>query len=180
MSKRFAGIGSRQTPPNVLREMTDFAHNATTKNGYHLTSGGAKGADEAFAVSVPDDKKTIYLPWNNLNGWDIKQYGFCVDIGYEKEPVELLNIAEKYHPNWRACRSYARLLHARNVAIILGLNLDEPVDFVVCWTKDGQASGGTGQGIRIAEGYDIPVHNLYYEDALGTLYAGLANEPEEV
>ena len=50
---------------------------------------------------------------------------------------------------------------ARNVAILLGRNLDRPVDAVVCWTCDGGAvTGGTGMGIRIVEAHGIPVLNL--------------------
>ncbi|NMA16004.1 MAG: hypothetical protein GX935_02005, partial [Erysipelotrichia bacterium] len=29
--------------------------------------------------------------------------------------------------------------------------------FIICWTKNGSGSGGTGQAIRIAKAYDIPI-----------------------
>lgn len=46
---------------------------------------------------------------------------------------------------------------------MLGPKLDSPVNFVVCWTSDGKASGGTGQALRIAAdpAYAIPVFNLF-------------------
>lgn len=68
-----------------------------------------------------------------------------------------------FHPAWDRCSQYAKNLHARNAAIILGKGLDDPVKFVVCWTKDGKATGGTGQGIRIAESLCIPVFNLRFD-----------------
>ena len=43
----------------------------------------------------------------------------------------------------------------------MGGNLDEPADAVVCWTRDGGATGGTGLGIRVAEKHGIPVLNLH-------------------
>ncbi len=33
--------------------------------------------------------------------------------------------------------------------------------FVICWTKDGLDSGGTGQALRIAREAGIPIYNLY-------------------
>ncbi len=59
-------------------------------------------------------------------------------------------------------------LHVRNTFQVLGPNLDDPSDFVVCWTPDGaekaedtsEVTGGTGTAIRIASTYEIPVYNL--------------------
>jgi cell division GTPase FtsZ len=53
-----------------------------------------------------------------------------------------------------------RKLHARNAMIVLGKNLDDPVDFIICWTPGGTGSGGTGQALRIARAYGIPVYDL--------------------
>lgn len=44
---------------------------------------------------------------------------------------------------------------------VLGYDLKTPSDMVICWTKDGGASGGTGQALRIAKDYNIPIYNLY-------------------
>ena len=43
---------------------------------------------------------------------------------------------------------------------MLGPKLDAPSDFVLCWTEDGEASGGTGQAMRIAAAHGVPVYNL--------------------
>ena len=48
----------------------------------------------------------------------------------------------------------------RNGCQVLGLNLDDPVDAVVCWTKDGKGGGGTGQAIRIAKSRNIPIFDI--------------------
>ena len=36
--------------------------------------------------------------------------------------------------------------------------------FVICWTKNGKGTGGTGQAIRIAKGFGIPVFDLAIKD----------------
>lgn len=43
----YTGIGSRQTPPEILKMMTKIATQLESK-GWVLRSGGAEGADEAF------------------------------------------------------------------------------------------------------------------------------------
>ena len=46
-TKTYAGIGSRRTPPEILRLMERMAL-ILSGAGYTLNSGGAKGADSAF------------------------------------------------------------------------------------------------------------------------------------
>ena len=48
-------------------------------------------------------------------------------------------------------------------------DLATPVNCVVCWTRDGKASGGTGQAMRFAEYLEIPIFNLYSANALDNL-----------
>ena len=66
-----------------------------------------------------------------------------------------------FHPNPSALKPMGWQLMCRNAIQILGQDGNTPVDFVLCWTADGKASGGTGQAIRIAQAFDIPVYNLY-------------------
>ena len=52
----------------------------------------------------------------------------------------------------------------RNYRQVRGL--DEPdSEFVICWTHDGTDVGGTGQAIRIANHYGIPVFNMFDKNA---------------
>jgi hypothetical protein len=135
----YAGIGSRETPRSVLDLMTLIAVKLESL-GYTLRSGGAIGADTAFEDGVKSLKEIFY------------------DIDATSDAIEL---ASQFHPAWHNCRSGARKLHGRNSMILLGNNLDTPVKFVVCWTRDGKDTGGTGLGIRIAESMNIPIFNLY-------------------
>ena len=63
----YAGIGSRATPESVLADMTKMA-TWLARTGWHLASGGAEGADTAFAGGAPAGQRTLYLPWAGYNG----------------------------------------------------------------------------------------------------------------
>jgi hypothetical protein len=69
----------------------------------------------------------------------------------------------------------AKKLMARNMYQVLGQDLETPTSFIVCWTKDGKASGGTGQALRVAKKYNIPIFNLYNENAAAELYNHIKN-----
>ena len=151
----YAGIGSRETPAAVLANMETMA-GWLARNGWHLSSGGADGADSAFAAGAPVEQRTIWLPWRGYNG---HRGPDCRVLTPSLLPA-CMEIAAGLHPAWHRCSSGARKLHARNVAILLGERLDRPVDAVVCWSARGEPVGGTGMGIRIAEARGIPVLNL--------------------
>jgi len=141
----YAGIGSRETPSDILNIMKDLA-NVLSYEGYTLRSGGAKGADTYFEFGCNGGKE-IFRPKDNIPDW-----------AYQT--------VYKYHPRPMGMGGYAKRCHARNAQIVLGKDGDSPVGFVICWTKDGKATGGTGQAIRIAEDYGIPIYNLKNKEAL--------------
>ena len=150
----YAGIGSRETPVEIKSKIKKIVEYLNSK-GYTLRSGGANGADSFFEEYA--DKKEIFLPWYGFNGNQSKL----------ADPTsESFKIAEKYHPNWKKLSLGAKKLMARNCHQVLGEDLKTPVQFVICWTKDGKATGGTGQALRIAEDLKIPIYNLYNDDTL--------------
>jgi len=154
----WAGIGSRETPADVMTKMTEIAQYLATK-GWVLRSGGAKGADTAFEAGYLIDgvQTQIFYPTDHLPLWTSV-------------------FTEHFHPNPKALMKNNGLAHklmSRNAMQILGRDGNTPVEFVVCWTKDGKASGGTAQAIKIAEFYDIPVFNLKNEGSLDKLRAFL-------
>ena len=162
----YTGIGSRDTPEPVLKKMRACSKRLK-ELGFTLRSGGAKGADSAFECQA-GQLAEIYLPFNGFNG---KRHDgdFYITAPFLASCYEAMQMASEYHPNWGACNERAKQMHTRNVYQILGANLDSPTLFVVCWTKDGKASGGTGQAMRIAKAYDVPIFNLYFDNALESL-----------
>lgn len=154
----YAGIGSRETPQDVLEDMVSVGHHLANI-GWTLRSGGAGGADTAFerGCDQGNGTKEIFIPWNGFSGRYLNEYGLIV---YQDPQAE--EIASKFHPNWSACKDGARKLHSRNVAQILGADIDTDLqtDLVICWTKNASGAGGTGQALRIAKHYGIPIFDL--------------------
>ncbi len=148
--KYYAGIGSRQTPPDIQHKMTEIAHRLDSM-GYYLRSGGAQGADTAFELGA--NKKQIFLPWDGFNGRRENGKDYIVPP-YNEALVEL------FHPNPLLLSKAGRKLMSRNSYQVLGPTLDNPVDFVLCWTRDGKSGGGTGQALRLAKAYNIPIFNM--------------------
>jgi hypothetical protein len=167
----YTGIGSRSTPEDILKDMTNIATNLEL-SGFKLRSGGANGADSAFEAGVSDPRNAdIYLPWKGFNNNPSALHNVRQDAR---------DMAKKFHPAWERCSQAARLFHARNCYQILGLYLDQPTDFVLCWTPNGAETGGTGQALRIAHHYKIPVFNMAnnnWDTRFNTLVKNILAEP---
>ena len=149
----YSGIGSRKTPEDILMKF-DRIGKILANKGFTLRSGGADGADSAFEVGCDkaNGKKEIFLPWKGFNG----NTSLLFD-----PPEEAFVMTGKIHPGWHHLKQGARRLHARNCQQVLGINLDNPVQFVICYTKlDG---GGTLQALRIAQQKKIPIYNFYLQ-----------------
>ena len=151
----YAGIGARATPASVLADMTVMS-GWLARTGWHLSSGGADGADSAFAGGAPSGQRTIWLPWRGYNG----HRGPDCRVLSRAALSACMEIAAPLHPAWDRCSPAVRKLHARNAVVLLGETLDRPVDACVAWSPDGRIEGGTGMAIRIAEACGIPLFNL--------------------
>ena len=148
----YTGVGSRRTPEfatNLMFEMAVYLG----KLGLTLRSGHADGADIAFengADSI-NASKEIYIPWSGFN-----RSKFHVG----PPPKIWMDMAEKFHPAWNRCSQGAMKLHARNCPQVLGVNLDSPSVFLLCWTEQASGRGGTGQALRIAKHYGVPIFDI--------------------
>lgn len=179
MCKYYAGIGSRDTPTEVQEVMYLFAIIAASKN-FILRSGAAKGADKAFEDGV-DYYETVICGGSFLKNKKLKEI-FLPWEGYNKSKSTHFKISDtahaiaaEIHPGYNFMKQSSRNFIARNMMQILGQNFNTPVEFVVCWTKDGcehhatytpNKTGGTGSAIALASLFDIPVYNLYNKDRL--------------
>jgi hypothetical protein len=162
----YAGIGSRETPENVLKIMEQLGKIFAKKN-FILRSGAAEGADRAFEKGCDEAKgqKEIYLPWKNFNGSES-------DLFYENLPAAAEEIAFKYHPNLYKCTYGVIKMMTRNSCQILGKDCHTKCNFVVCYCaidSNGNETGGTSQALRIARDKNIPIFNLFYKEELNKL-----------
>lgn len=151
--KTYTGVGSRKTPREVLALMRALA-GELARQGWTLRSGHAPGADQAFEIGAHGQAE-IFLPWPGYEDKVLIQ-----GARLERPDPEAYTIAREFHPNWAACSSGAKALHARNVHQILGRWLNDPSRFMICWTPGGNTTGGTGTAIRLAEHWGVETYNL--------------------
>lgn len=138
----YTGVGSRQTPQPVLDLMFRVGSFLANRN-ITLRSGGAIGADLAFenGCKSANGPRQIFLPTDPISD-------------------EQREIARRHHPIFDQLKPYTQRLHSRNVCQVLGPDLKSPSDFPICYTRNGSGQGGTGQAIRIASTYNVPIFDI--------------------
>src|SRR5690606_24725190 len=96
-----------------------------------------------------------FLPWPNFKGRN--------DTQFTAPSPDAYNYAASITQGWYFRGNAARKLIARNVHQVLGpdiKNEDDWSKFVICWTTEAKAVGGTGHAIRLAGRLIIPIYNL--------------------
>lgn len=163
--KYYAGIGARDTPEYVQEYFYRLGAFLGNKE-FVLRSGAAQGADKAFEIGCDkvNGYKEIYLPWGRFEKSDSK-----LIVSNPKA----YDIAESFHPYWQNLSDGARKLQARNSHQVLGYDLETPSSFVLCWTKDGKGQGGTGQALRIANHYKVPIFDAGSHESIEEIKAEL-------
>ena len=125
----YAGIGSRETPAEVLILMTKAAKWLEAK-GYKLQTGKTfgnreEGADKAFSDGT--NNKELFGP--------------------EAANEKTITIAKEMHPAPQHLKEVGLKLMARNTNQVFGAKLDTQVDFVLFYAKETKSirpEGGTG------------------------------------
>ena len=142
----YAGIGSRETPPEILAEMTKMAKKLESL-GYKLQTGKTygdkeEGADKAFSDGATN--KELFGP----------------EMANDKTKA----IAKEIHPAPQHLKEGGLKLMARNTNQVFGANLDIPVDFVLFYAEETsnelRPKGGTGQAVEMARRKGIPTINM--------------------
>lgn len=162
----YAGIGSRETPKDVLALMTKAATWLEGK-GYKLQTGATfkgreEGADKAFSDGTKN--KELFPP--------------------EMATEQTKTIAKEVHPAPQYLKGGGLQLMARNTFQVFGAKLDTAVDFVLFYaeeTKDPmRPKGGTGQAVEMARRKGIPTINMANKDWRKELIKVIGKEPAEV
>lgn len=174
MTKYYTGIGSRETPKDILGEFTKIA-TSLADQGYILRSGGADGADSAFELGcdLGQGKKDIFLPWKGFNG-------NRSIINYVSD--EAIEMAKTLHPAWSKLSNGAQKLMGRNCYQVLGYSLNKPSEFVIGYTKvdeNGKRWGGTSLAMNLADREGIPVFNFFLDEdvlSFNIFFNGITDE----
>lgn len=177
--KYYTGIGSRETPREILDLMEDIAFKLAHL-GYILRSGCAGGADTAFqngamqyvwettpAISDLPTLGQLYIPWDRFTKVDSDYKDWYKVLDRMSKKSEAYQLASETHPAWDKCSVGAKALHARNTFQVLGSTLDNPSSFLICYAKvdkHGNIKGGTATDWNLAKAHGVPCFNLYNED----------------
>jgi len=183
---RLAVIGSRKTDQATMHEMYMVllrGLNMLGRRGYEFlwTSGGCwEGPDQLqfemarqwrntvvigpqgkpmdakpdgqFVCYLPDDKKRAMLSRLHPN----------VEFRIIAQDERYREIVGNLHPAPDKLQEFAWALHGRNLNIIMGDQLDTPVDAVYYsapLNKHGEPTGGTAMGVKYAKQCGIPCYN---------------------
>lgn len=169
MQKFYTGIGSRETPKNILDMMIDIG-SIMNKKGYILRSGHAAGADRAFEIGANSPESQIYLPWNYFGYTKYKDDPGCPVIGEAIVDKEQWLSNHKYLCNLNIRNTQdadsVKLLHGRNVAQVIGMNLEGNSEYIICYCKIkyNRPQGGTASAYLLGNYLKIKVFNLYIEE----------------
>lgn len=150
--QHYTGIGARDLPGEVAAMIGKIAA-YMARRGYVLRSGGAEGSSAAFEKGCDGagGKKVVYLPWRGFNGNNSPQYSI---------PERAFDIVKAFEPAWNGLSQSAKSLKARYALTILGQDLKNPSACVICYTQGGKQKGGTGQALRLAQKYNVPVFDI--------------------
>ena len=158
----YVGAGMSTTPPDIA-EMMEGAAETFAAEGLFLRTGPGQVACEAFMRGARDPSKyAVYIPaltFGNLSTRDPGIYG-----PFEGNFDSAINYARKFHPAWHGMVGSVQWLMASASYQVLGPNLDDPAKFVLCWTPDGIGGDTTGQVLRLARAFDIPIFDLGVRD----------------
>jgi len=172
MNKYYTGVGSRETPKEILELMREYSRTMALK-GWSFRSGGADGADSAFSDGWFDAFKInpeilsaeVYLPWNGFN--DLHKGDInCVLVTDKNIISQAQEIVKSVHPAYDKLTRGPLALHTRNVFQVLGSDIKTPSKGCIAYAKidsKGNPMGGTATAIKIALMNGIPVRNLYKE-----------------
>jgi len=180
----YAGIGSRQTPQEVLDKMTEVAKyldglGYTLQTGFTFknkeTNLDEEGADKAF--SDGSKNKTLFGPY----GIRKTVKGIVSADKYNEAVTEKSSaIVKEVHPAPDRLTPGAIKLMARNTNQIFGKNLDNTVDFVIFYAPETsnplRPKGGTGQAVEMARRKGIPTINMADTNWRAQLKTALATQ----
>lgn len=168
---RVALIGSRKLAEPEYAEAAGLFWGASVmcaKLGMIMRSGAAIGADNIAEKAYADcieygqahsDQVEIYIPWPNF-----APYAPLKHLHIIPSNPDLIKQSEEMvwatHPAPHRLSQGAMKLHSRNMNQVFGLDLNTPIDLCICWTKGGEAVGGTATAIKLCHHHNIPVFNL--------------------
>jgi hypothetical protein len=163
-----SGIGSRKLKNGDFEQISGFAAKLIKKYDCWIRSGHAPGSDYAWETGA-GERCIVYLPFKRFgdrDGLKLKTKSvMCWDKAPEIARRRALTSVYDHHPRYETLDTPGKIrLHARNYFQVFGSQEEiRPVQAVICWAdSDGKGGvrGGTGQAVRLANDFGIPVFNM--------------------
>lgn len=145
----FAIIGTRNPDEAQSLVATQLAFAISIIGGCKVHTGAADGIDTKAMVATGGKNLVVFLPWASYNKHLIP-VGATIVVYDPSIHHEWSASVHTYHPAASRLSRGAFALHARNFGIVEGC-----AGVIALPGEDG--GGGTGQGIRIANGLGIQV-----------------------
>lgn len=163
-----ACIGSRETPPEILRWM-ETTGRQIAQAGYQIITGNAPGADQAWARGANEhdpSKVTLCLPWVGFESAAIKPKNVVVVLDPTSDRGRhCFNLAETIHEAWFRMTPGGQRCHARNVMI---------VEDAIC--VFGYVNGGGTRGaFKLADVLDVPAYDVRAKNVRETIFRLVEN-----
>lgn len=152
---RYTGVGSRETPKEVMDEMRGVAEILADQE-WILRSGNAIGADSAFESGSPLNLTESYLAHPKAS----VPHGIVEITPEHSRLFRSVYRTPSGGPAPATMKEISVLLMTRNGNQVFGPDFSNPSDVVICWTPYGDPVGGTRQAIALAKLIDIPIINL--------------------
>lgn len=186
MYQVYTFVGSRSAPNDILEDVQELAR-LLAMVGWTLRSGRAPGVDlhAEFGADDGNGAKEIFLPYPGFpryvkmaDGRRLHPHQVLKDVGKSEHTFtqEAWDWAKEFlgqdHWNSRgmvAKRGFGRKAHARNFHQVLGLDLQTPSKFLVCWAPrirgdSHMVKGGTNTAVCLAYEQQIPIINMVDTD----------------
>lgn len=163
----YVGAGMSTAPKEILYLIEDAARMLAAE-GIHLRTHGGQGPCEAFVRGAKDPSLySVFIPgtsWATLNTRNPGVYGPYTEGFIDFEHAT--NYARKFHPSWPGLAGTVQRMMAMVSYQVLGPQLIDPALFVLCWTPNGTGGDTTGQVIRLAQAFNIPIFDLGVMDPM--------------
>ncbi len=145
----------------------------TAQLGKTIRTGRAPGIDAIATDAGLKAGGTVlqFTPWYSFELEHCDPYNppyWSFDRELPEYRDKLIQIAREFYPPFDTVSRGIQALKARNVAIILGPDLNSWVEAVFAFPKpkfESADMGGTGMGILIARAYGIPVFDFHEDGA---------------
>ena len=171
-SRQYLAISNEGVPDSVL-ERVRVISKKLKEMGYTHRDLASPSRDKMNGVATlgAEDKVAIYTAWAGYGKDDINDRSKIV---VHAPSEKAYRIATKYNTSFNKLKPAIRAFIARDMAALLGEDSNTPIDFLLCWTENGEEkkkelttnTGKLRNMIYLCNEFNIPVFNLGKSDAI--------------